>query len=132
MRITRFQATPDGGSCFVDVELDLPHRRTDPEGHVLLGSNAFGSPKVAFSELPEGLDQTWHTAPQRQIVVILHGVLEVTTTDGESRRFSSGEVFLADDVGGKGHLTKAVGGKVHAMFAPMPPEVDLATWLGGP
>ena len=57
-----------------------------------------------FVELPEGLDQTWHPASRRQIVVVLSGLLEVTTTDGP----------------------------VEVLFAPMPAEVDLNDWLATP
>ena len=103
---------------------------TDPQGFLLRGSNRYGSPNVQFMELPEGLDQTWHPAPRRQIVVVLSGELDVTTTDGVSRRFGPGEVFLADDGGGQGHQTRTVAGPVSVLFAPMPADVDLAAWAG--
>lgn len=128
MRLTRFHTTTEGGSVFVDLDVDLPHVRHDPQGHLIRASNHYPSPSVQFVELPEGLDQTWHPAPRRQIVVILSGALEVTTSDGASRRFAPGQCFLADDMGGKGHLTRAVDGPVQVLFAPMPPEVDLADW----
>lgn len=128
MRLTRFHTTNEGGSVFVDVEFDLPHARHDPQGHLIRASNRYLSPSVQFAELPEGLDQTWHPAPRRQIVVILTGTLEVTTSDHASRCFGPGQCFLADDMGGKGHLTRAVGGPVYVLFAPMPAEVDLAEW----
>lgn len=128
MRLTRFHTTNEGGSVFVDVEVDLPHARHDPQGHLIRASNRYLSPSVQFAELPEGLDQTWHPAPRRQIVVILTGTLEVTTSDHASRCFGPGQCFLADDMGGKGHLTRAVGGPVYVLFAPMPTEVDLAEW----
>ncbi len=128
MRLTRFHTTNEGGSVFVDVEVDLPHARHDPQGHLIRASNRYLSPSVQFAELPEGLDQTWHPAPRRQIVIILTGTLEVTTSDHASRRFGPGQCFLADDMGGKGHLTRAVDGPVQVLFAPMPAEVDLAQW----
>lgn len=133
VRITWFHATPDGGSVFEDLDVALPRERADPEGHILAGSNFYASPSVQLAELPAGLDQTWHTAPRRQIVTILSGEVEVTTTDDVTRRFGPGQLFLADDMGGKGHLTRTVDGPAQVLFAPMPPEVDLAQWaaVGG-
>lgn len=131
MHITWFHATPDGGSVFEDLDLALPRERADAQGHVIRSSNLYASPTVQFAQLPEGLDQTWHTAPRRQIVTILSGTVEVTTTDDVTRRFGPGQVFLADDMGGKGHLTRTVGGPAEVLFAPMPPEVDLTAWATG-
>jgi hypothetical protein len=129
MRITRFHATDDGGSVFEDIEVGLPNERRDPQGHLIRGSHLYPSPSVQVAELPAGLDQSWHPAPRRQIVVVLDGMLEVTTTDGQARRFGAGQVFLADDMGGRGHLTRTVEGPVQVLFAPMPAEVDLGAWL---
>jgi len=130
VRITWFHATPEGGSVFEDLDVALPRERADPEGHVIRASNFYASPSVQLAELPAGLDQTWHTAPRRQIVTILSGSVEVTTTDGAIRRFGPGEMFLADDMGGKGHLTRTVAGPAQVLFAPMPAEVDLGLWAG--
>ena len=128
MRITHFQRTEDGGSRFFDLDVALAQEVTDAQGFLLRGSNRYASPSVQFMELPEGLDQTWHPAPRRQLVVVLSGELEVTTTDGVSRRFGPGQLFLADDRGGRGHLTRTINGSVTVLFAPMPSEVDLAAW----
>jgi hypothetical protein len=130
MRITRFHATDDGGSAFGELEVDLPHKRRDPQDHVISGSNRYASSSVQLAVLPAGLDQTWHPAPRRQIVVILTGNVEVTTTEGHTRRFGPGQLFLADDMGGKGHRTRTVDGPAEILVAPMPPDLDLATWAG--
>jgi len=129
MRITRFHPAPDGGSVFAEIEIALPFDRTDAEGHVIVGSRRFASPAVQLVELPAGLDQSWHPAPQRQIVVVLDGTLEVTTGDGATRRFGPGNAFLADDVASRGHLTRTIDGAVRVLFVPMPAEVDLDTWI---
>lgn len=130
MRITWFHATADAGSVFEDLDVVLPNERTDSRGHLIRGSNLFASPGVQLAELPAGLDQDWHTAPRRQIVAVLGGVVEVTTTDGVVRRFGPGDVFLADDMGGRGHLTRTVDGPAQVLFAPMPTDVDLPDWIG--
>ncbi|HEX6511301.1 MAG TPA: hypothetical protein VF157_03315 [Chloroflexota bacterium] len=53
----------------------------------------------------------WHTAPRRQLVIPLKGTMEIECSDGQTRSFGPGEVFLAGDTSGKGHTTKSAGGK---------------------
>ena len=128
LRITRFRPTEDGGSAFTELDIAFPFRSPDAEGHLIAASRRYASPSVQFVELPDGLDQSWHPAPRRQIVVVLDGTLEVETTDGQTRSFGPGQAFLADDTASSGHRTRTVGGAVRVLFAPMPAEVDLDTW----
>jgi hypothetical protein len=51
----------------------------------------------------------FHPAPRRQLVVVLRGAFEITTTRGQRKRFGPGDCLLAEDVGGKGHLFEDVG-----------------------
>ena len=46
--------------------------------------------------------------------------MQITASDGESRVIGAGEVILVEDTTGKGHLSKAVDGKVrHCIFVPV-------------
>ena len=128
MKITRFYATDNGESRFIDIDIPIENSRKDAEGNTLRLSNAYTSPNVCFVELPDGMVQSWHNAPARQIVAILSGELEVGTTDGQTRRWRAGEVFLASDVTGKGHTTCTVGGPARVMFAPLPDSFDIDRW----
>jgi hypothetical protein len=128
MKIIRFHATDNGESRFVEIDIPIEHGQKDADGHTLQFSNSYASPHVRFAELPAGMSQTWHNAPARQIVVILSGQLEVGTSDGQTRRWRAGEAFLADDVTGKGHLTKTIGGPTRVMFAPLPDGFDIDRW----
>jgi quercetin dioxygenase-like cupin family protein len=120
MKITSFYTLPNGDSKFREVEISFPNARQDEFGHTLKLSEPYASPKVQFVELPEGMDQDWHRAPARQIVVVLTGVIEVETTDGQKRRWHAGQVFMPADVEGQGHRTRCIGGAVRLMFAPLP------------
>ena len=128
MRITRFLATPDGGSHFEEIDIPITNERQDAEGNTLLLSNTYTSPGVCFVDLPEGLDQDWHQAPTRQIVVVLSGRLEVTTTDNRVRQWSTGEAFIASDVAGQGHKTRTIDGPARVMFAPLPDSFVMENW----
>ncbi len=130
MQITTFYTTETGESRFRDLEIPFTTRREDGFGHALMLTAAHASPAVQFIELPAGLDQDWHNAPARQIVVVLRGTVEVETTDGERRRWHAGDAFLPADVAGKGHRTRCIDGPVRAMFVPLPADFDIATWTG--
>ena len=94
--------------------------RDDGQGHTILHTVPYASPAVQFVELPVGMDQDWHNAPARQIVVVLSGTIEVETTDGVVRRWGAGQAFLPADVTGQGHRTRCIGGAVQLLFAPLP------------
>ncbi|HEY2540884.1 MAG TPA: hypothetical protein VGI28_15525 [Stellaceae bacterium] len=73
-----------------------------------------------MTEMPEGLYQDWHRASRRQLLVVLSGTLEVETGDERKHRCGSGEVFLADDVGSRGHRTRTIGGRARVLFVHLP------------
>src|SRR5205823_10765312 len=53
---------------------------------------------------------SWHTTPKRWFLVTLAGQMEITTSDGETRCFGPGSVWLLDDTTGKGHNTRVLAG----------------------
>lgn len=59
----------------------------------------------------------WHNAPHRLYVVVLKGRFEVEVENGgKTKSFGPGDVLLAEDLTGKGHLTRAVGEDCVWMF----------------
>ena len=112
MRITHLYADPQGETHFKDLEIELPD--ITPSGAL--------SPRIPVTSLyfrrtePDyGLD--WHNAPRRQYIVNLDGAVEITASDGERRIIGPGEVFLVEDVTGKGHLSQAVNGRLrHSLY----------------
>ena len=125
MNITRFIPTPDGGSQFVDVEIAIDNASTDAFGHLIHRSGTFPAQSTMITEMPEGLNQDWHPASRRQFVILLSGTIEVETSDGQKRRWSSGEFFLADDAGSRGHRTRTIGGPARALFVHLPAEATI-------
>jgi hypothetical protein len=51
----------------------------------------------------------WHTAPQRQFVVTLRGRGEIEVAGGKKIALEPGHILLAEDVTGKGHISRAIG-----------------------
>ena len=95
---------------------------TDDASHVQIGrldmapgrngdlvSADLGATGVTVEETASGGTLAWHTAPVRQLVVTLAGVLEFTTRDGEQFRLEPGDVLFAEDTTGSGHQWRLEG-----------------------
>jgi hypothetical protein len=69
-----------------------------------------------FSRLPASWFGDWHPAPSRQLVVLLQGRLEVTTSDGVMTG-GPGTAWLVEDTFGRGHQTRVVGDEDAVRFS---------------
>jgi quercetin dioxygenase-like cupin family protein len=125
MKIVRFASAPDGGSQFVEVDIPIDKASTDAFGNTVHRSAILAAQSTMVTEMPEGLYQDWHPASRRQLLFVLSGTLEVETSDGKKRRCGSGEVFLADDVGSRGHRTRTIDGPARVLFVHLPPEANV-------
>jgi hypothetical protein len=68
--------------------------------------------KITGAEIhrnPVGTALDWHTAPQRQYVITLSGRGEIEVAGGKKIEVGPGHIELAEDLTGKGHITKTVG-----------------------
>ena len=72
-----------------------------------------------FFRWPPGHVQDWHNALQRQYVLTLSGRGEAELPGGQKIPLDSGRIILAEDVTGKGHITRSIGSEdwVFLMFA---------------
>lgn len=122
LRYSRIVRTADGGSRFVDAELDLADRTL-----------AAGVPAMAIAGLSSAVtylrsaqfDSDPHPAPAEQWVVMLRGVIEVTTSDGRRRSFGPGDLVHVADTDGHGHVTVGVGdAPFEALFVPATVTTD--------
>lgn len=124
MKIARVYTGPDNQSHFEDLEIPLlPAAYGEESARV----PAMG---VIFRETPAGGALDFHPAPRRQFVVTLSGVGEVECGDGSRRRFGPGDIMLADDTTGQGHITREIHGPRRGVFIPLPPELDIGAWRG--
>ena len=125
MKIVRFASASDGGSQFVEVDIPIDNASTDAFGNTVHRSAMLPAQSTMVTDMPEGLYQDWHPASRRQLLFVLSGTLEIETSDGKKHRCSSGEVFLADDVGTSGHRSRTIGGPARVLFVHLPPEANL-------
>ncbi|MEI6948407.1 hypothetical protein V9K67_14520 [Paraflavisolibacter sp. H34] len=90
-----------GDSHFEDLAVPLKEA-----GDIGALSDAFPAREVIFREVAPTYDYDFHTAPQRQYIVLLDGAIEIETSLGEKRTFRAGDVLLMEDTEGKGHRTR--------------------------
>jgi hypothetical protein len=109
IRYPRIFAGPDGESHFEDLEVTLVPTDFVPGRPVVDLADGIPTREFVFTRLAPGWAGSWHPTPRRQFCVTFSGTFQLTTSDGESRRFSAGGVFLLDDTTGKGHDTQVLG-----------------------
>lgn len=103
MKIASIYSGSDGESHFRDAEIptaisdgDMPHSKHIRIGEVFLRAGVL-----------ETKESKWHCASRRQYVFILAGEMTIEVGDGSKRRFGPGDIFLAEDLAGHGHLSHA-------------------------
>ncbi|HEX9662915.1 MAG TPA: hypothetical protein VGB27_11560 [Candidatus Binatia bacterium] len=114
MKIVRLFTGADNESRFeeIDVELNVNGSMGVSELQPAHG--------IIFRRAPATHLSTYHPAPRRQYVITLAGQVEIETGDGTVRRFGPGDVMLADDTTGHGHITRVVGGQPrHYVMIPL-------------
>ena len=115
MRIHNLYTDAQGVSHFRDIEVEWVEERRGSKLSARLPANG-----IIFRETQAEHDVDWHTAPRRQYIINLDGGVQITASDGEARTIGAGEVVLVEDITGKGHLSKSVGGKMrHSIFVPV-------------
>ena len=115
MRIHNIYVDDKGETHFRDVEVVWKH-----EGRGGKTSDTFPATGIIFRETPGSYDYEWHPAPRRQYIINLDGAVSIQASDGETRIIGAGEVLLVEDTSGKGHVSKAVEGKMrHSIFVPI-------------
>ena len=103
MKIVRIYSGSDGESYFDEVELSSDIKE------LMEISKVEPATGIYFRSAPPGHTQDWHTASRRQYLITLSGQVEIEIGDGTVRRFGPGDVMLAEDLTGRGHITRVVG-----------------------
>jgi hypothetical protein len=99
--LTRVYGDDNGDSHFEDVNVPLQNRGM--VGHL---SEVIETKGLIFREVEPAYDWDFHTAPERQYIILLDGEIEIETSLGEKRIFKPGDILLVEDTTGKGHKTR--------------------------
>jgi hypothetical protein len=108
-RYVRLFSDTSGESHFQDIAVSLDRELSVPPAPPLR-MRALG-PAVTVALV--GGDSGWHgevahPAPFRMFQSYLSGTVEVTASDGQSRRFGPGSLLLLEDIRGQGHSTRVL------------------------
>ena len=107
MRIVRVYAGEDGESHFEELTADHLAEIVNNQSHGPVTVNQRPSP--SFSD--------YHNAPRRQYVVNLSGTAEFETADGSKVQMVPGDVLVAEDLTGHGHIARSLGNEFRVSLA---------------
>ena len=99
--ITRFFTGPDGLTHAEEIEVKFA-----PGGGAY---NLLANSGAQLRRTPPGRENDYHTASRRQYVVTLSGHAELVLSGGQTIQVGPGSIELAEDLTGKGHITRTVG-----------------------
>jgi hypothetical protein len=108
--IHRLYTGPDGQTHVQEIEAKFGASGTDP-------FKLLAAPGAEIRRAPPGRVADWHTAPRRQYVITLSGHGEVELNDGTKIQLGPGSIDLAEDLTGKGHITRVIGNEDRVTLA---------------
>jgi quercetin dioxygenase-like cupin family protein len=112
MKIVRIYTGADNHTHFEDLDANTFATLAAKVGEGPIRVNQ--GPATSFSD--------FHNAPRRQYVVVMSGATEIEISDGTKRQLVPGDVLVAEDLTGRGHITRGIGAD---------PRVSLAVPLAG-
>ena len=121
MRVIRI-FTKDSGDSAIELR-EVPMSKAERPM-----SDTFKCSSIFFRETPEGHVQDFHNAPRRQLIFLTSGILELEASDGRRFICRPGDLIFAEDMQGKGHITRSLRdtrGFVHVTLAE---DLDLSRW----
>ncbi len=107
MKIARLYTGSDQKSHFEEIELKFAGNQP------MLTTDSRVATSAVFRSAPAGLVIERHPAPRRQYLVTLSGAWEIEASNGVRRIFRTGDVMLADDITGEGHVSRVLGNEPH-------------------
>ena len=121
MRLVRIFTTGSGESA---IEV----RRIPMTGDARPASKTFQGGSVFFRETPQGHVQDYHNAPRRQLIFLTSGILELETSEGARYVLRPGDLIFAEDMTGKGHITRSLRDTRGFVHVAMPDDFDISAW----
>lgn len=121
MRIVRIFTKASGESA---IEI----RQVPMSGAARPMSEIFRCDSIFFRETPEGHVQDFHNAPRRQLIFLTSGILELESSEGRRVICRPGDLIFAEDMQGKGHVTRSLRDLRGFVHVAMPDDFDISGW----
>ena len=114
MKYIRLYSGDDGQSHFEELSMDLI------DASIGKISQSFHVSDAIFGYIEDVPDISWHNPPCRQYIILLKGAMEIEVGNGASQVFNEGDILLAEDTVGQGHITRAASeGSRHYLALPL-------------
>lgn len=110
MKIVRLYTGSDQRSHFEDIEVKFGGNQQ------ILTTDPRPATSAAFRCVLPGTVLEPHPAPRRQFVITLSGSWEIEASAGVVRTFKPGDVMLAEDTTGEGHISRVIGSEPHVFM----------------
>lgn len=108
VKYTHVFGDAQGVTHFKDVPYSMTSGDYAPPAPSIAVSEHTPASGMVVLEFPAGWFGDYHPAPKKQWMIVLSGKFEIGVSDGETRTIEAGVVVLADEVGSKGHTTRAL------------------------
>jgi hypothetical protein len=105
VKIHRFFTGPDGLTHAEEIEVKFDMGDGGGQGLYKFLSNS----GAVLRRAPPGRVNDYHTASRRQYIITLSGHAELVLSGGQTLKVGPGDIELAEDTTGKGHITRTVG-----------------------
>ncbi len=116
MAIIRITTGEDGQSHFEDLE-----PRMQPLGDMSEQGPLYEDSGIIIRRFDPNRSNDWHHAPGRYCVFTVSGAVDIEVGDGSTRRLQAGDILIAEDTTGQGHITREVGDEPRvSIFVPLP------------
>lgn len=115
MAIVRIYTGADGKSHFEDIQPALTSRGDRSET-----ADVYAAAGIVIRRFEPTRSNPWHNAPGRYCVFNVSGAVDIEIGDGSVRRLGPGDILIAEDVTGQGHVTREVGPEARvSVFVPL-------------
>ena len=105
--LVRLYSGSDGQSHFEELDADKDAK---------IFAESQKTTEIEFRSSQPGYLTEWHNAPRRQYIITLSGSAEIVIGDGTVKVLGPGDVLLADDLTGQGHITRPSDDWTRAMI----------------
>ncbi len=105
VKIFRLFTDENGKSKFETIDIPVNLADFAPPAPKVYLSIPTDANRNFFLVLPPKWHGDYHPVPSRQLMTLISGSLEVTTSDGIKRTFLPGNTALVEDTWGDGHIT---------------------------
>lgn len=111
MKVVSLCTGIDRKSYFEEIELKFGGDQK------ILTTDSRPATMVVFRCVPAGTVLDRHPAPRCQYLVTISGAWEIEAGKDVKRVFKTGDVMLADDTTGEGHISRVFGSEPHVFMS---------------